>query len=322
MGASMRLLPSLLALSVVPFALSSLACSAAAPSGEEIAESEDELRTTYGNLFDTLAPADLDRWVDVRQKLVAGFDRICGDTICSGDFSNLATVRLACSSTTAARKMKDCVWVLGGSIDYVDGRTGKLSGESRAFTCHVPVAGNAKAFLDTLSAAGDDALNAPLPGTGKSFYDGLVDCFDGVSGGPPPVSTKTFYAELGEYLWESPDAGASWAATTRKLASSFDDVCGDTFCEGDYPDITALRFACSVNRNTTRVSRCNWTFALADTSVDSRGRVVARTATKVCTVEIGATAAALTSALSGDDPLHATLPGRTTSIYDALVGCL
>jgi hypothetical protein len=69
--------------------------------------------------------------------------------------------------------MKDCAWVLGASIDQVDGRTGKAVTEARAFTCKVPVASNAKAFLDTLSAAGDRALDAPLPGTGTSFYDAL-----------------------------------------------------------------------------------------------------------------------------------------------------
>ena len=30
----------------------------------------------------------------------------------------------------------------------------------------------------------------------------------------------------------------------------------------------------------------------------------------------------LTSALAGEDPLNATLPNTTTSIYDALIGCL
>ena len=85
-----------------------------------------------------------------RAKLVAAFDRVCGDTICSGDYSNLSTVRLACSSTRAAKRMKDCFWVLGGKIDHVDGRTGELTSEARMFACHVPVASNAKSFLAEL----------------------------------------------------------------------------------------------------------------------------------------------------------------------------
>ena len=301
----------------------SVGAGCAAPADEDVSQNEDAL-TTYDDLWSTLEGDDLDRWVSVRIALKAGFDRICGDTICGGDYSNLSTVRIACSSTSKARKMKDCAWVLGGSVDHVDTRTGKLTSESRAFTCKIPVAGTAKTMLDALSAAGDDALNTPLPGTGKSFYDGLVDCFDGVVGPAlPPGSDKNFYAELGDWAWEqSSDVGVAWSETKNRLVQGFDDVCGDSFCEGEFPDITALRFACSVNRNTKRVSRCNWTFAAADTSVGARGEISATTATKRCVVEVGAPASDLMSALSGSDPLNAQLPGKTTSIYDALIGCL
>ena len=299
------------------------ASGCAAPAEEDAGVSEEAL-TTYGDLWSTLEGADLDRWYAVRSSLVAGFDRICGDTICGGDFSNLATVTLTCSSTSKARKMKDCLWVLGGSIEYVDTRTGKLTSEARAFTCKIPVAGSAKAMLSALESAGDDALNTPLPGTGASFYDGLVDCFDGVVGGPPPAgSDKQFYAELGDWAWEAgAEQGIAWSETKRRLADGFDQICGDSFCEGEYADITALRFACVVNRNTQRVSRCSWTFAAAETSVGAGGAITANSTTKRCVIEIGAKASDLTTALSGADPLNAHLPGKTTSIYDALIGCL
>jgi hypothetical protein len=323
----MSLLPRLgsasvvvLSLVLVPFAIG---CGSAPAADEGVDDSEADLSTTYGNLLETLGPQDLDRWIAARASIVDGFDRICGDTICSGDYSNLTTVRLACSSTSKALKMKDCAWVLGGNIDYVDGRTGKLTTDARVFTCKIPVASSAKAMLDTLSAAGDDALNAPLPGTGKSFYDALVDCFSGVVGSLPPDSTKTFYGELGEQLWATDEAaGSAWVDTKRKLAQGFDDVCGDSFCEGDYSDISALGFACSLNANSQRVARCSWTFAAADMSVDSRGQIVSRTTTKRCNIEVGAQQADLRAALAGDDPLNAPLPGKTTSIYDALIGCL
>ena len=35
-----------------------------------------------------------------------------------------------------------------------------------------------------------------------------------------------------------------------------------------------------------------------------------------------ASASELVRALSGTDPLYAPLPGKTTSLYDALIGCL
>src|SRR4051812_15069920 len=98
-------------LPVVALALftSLAACTApAAPApGEDTESSEDELRTTYGNILETLGEADLERWIAARSELAQGFDRICGDTICSGDYSNLSTVRIACSSTAKTHKLKD-----------------------------------------------------------------------------------------------------------------------------------------------------------------------------------------------------------------------
>jgi hypothetical protein len=129
-------------------------------------------------------------------------------------------------------------------------------------------------------------------------------------GGPPPASTASFYLELADH-------DDSFFAKRRELAHAFDLACGDTFCEGDFPDIAALRLACVVNQNTERVSRCGWSFAGADVSVDSRGALYARTMTKRCDLPVGATATQLATALSGDAPLHAPLPGKTTSIQHA-----
>ncbi len=295
-----------------------------AARAEEDTGATDDALTTYGDLWSTLEGADLDRWLAIRSSLVSGFDRICGDTICSGDYSNLTTVKLTCSSTAKARKLKECTWLLGASIDRVDPRTGKLTSSPRVFECKIPVSGTAPAMLSALEAAGDDALNAPLPGTNASFYDGLVTCFDGVVGPPPPADDgSTFWAELGDWAWEQgAERGAAWAETRARLATRFDDACGDSFCEGEYADIAPLRFVCAVNRNTKRVSRCSWTFAAADTSVGARGAIETRSTTRRCLVEVGAPADALVAALSGEDPLHAALPGKTTSIYDELVGCL
>ena len=138
-----------------------------------------------------------------------------------------------------------------------------------------------------------------------------------------PTTTETFYVELNEYLWEADSDGAiAWQSTKRRLASQFDQACGDSWCEGEYPHIAPLRFVCSMNRNTKRVARCSWSFALAETSVGAGGTITARTTTKSCNVEVGASASELTTALNVDDPLRAKLPGKATSIYDALIGCL
>jgi hypothetical protein len=294
----------------------------AAPAPEDVSRHDDAL-TTYGDLWIMLDGDDLSRWFAVQSALERGFDRACGDTLCKSTYANLSTVRLACSSTEKSLELEDCAWVLGGSVEHVDARTGELTSEARVLTCKIPIGGTAKAMLDALGTAGEHAFFVPLPPAGKSFYDGLVDCLVGVSPPSPPSSDESCFAEIGDWAWErSSGLRTAWSETKRRLAENFDDICGDTFCEGEYADITPLGFACSVERATERVSRCTWTFAAADLSVGARGVISATTEAKRCIVEVDALASDLVSALSGPDPLYATLPGKTTSIYDALLGCL
>ena len=47
-----------------------------------------------------------------------------------------------------------------------------------------------------------------------------------------------------------------------------------------------------------------------------------RSETKTCSVALYVNPSTLTQALANGDPLHTRLPGKTTSLYDALVGCL
>jgi hypothetical protein len=298
---------------VIAIVLAGCASSRDAPS---VSQEEDELRTTYGDLSTTLEEADVDRWMAVNQALRAGFDRICGDTFCEGDYANLSHIQLNCSSTAKAHKLKGCTWVFGASLEYVDPATGHITNDARVFTCNIPVAGNASSMLDALSAAGERALETPLPATGKSFYDALGDCFSGVVAGPPPAMDTGPHAELGE------SRDVSWWEMKHRLVARFEQVCGDTFCEGDFANITALGFACSHDQDTDDVAECTWTFGGSNIDIGAKGKLEATTMTKTCSIPIGAKAAALESALAVDDPLQAPLPGRDTSIYDALIDCL
>ncbi|AKV00653.1 hypothetical protein AKJ09_07316 [Labilithrix luteola] len=309
---------------VLPLALAiaGTGCAGTTDSSDDAVSSEDALKTSYSDLSEALSEGDYTRWIDVKHALVKGFDNVCGDTFCEGDFSNLTSVRLACSATTKAKKMKDCTWVFGGSIEYVAPASGAITSDAHTWSCKIPVNTTSKKFLDTLAAPGDDVIHRALPGTDKSFYDALVDCFDGVVGNLPPTSTEGPFVEMKDFLWNGGGDGSAWMDTTRKLAKGFDDVCGDTFCEGDYSDIEALGFACAVDGAANKVRSCTWTFALANTEVDSKGSVVSDAILKSCSVKLYANPSTLVSALAGDDPLHARLPGKTTSIYDSLVGCL
>lgn len=121
------------------------------------------------------------------------------------------------------------------------------------------------------------------------------------------------------------DSYSAWYALRSGLDINFDEICGDTFCEGDYSNIQSLRFQCSVNAVTGRVGMCSWTFAASDESIDARsGAIVSQTMHWQCRAPLvrGTTVEELFAAVRGDRPLYATLPHTDQTIYDGLVGCL
>lgn len=110
-----------------------------------------------------------------------------------------------------------------------------------------------------------------------------------------------------------------------RLVRSFDDICGDTFCEGDYNNLQALRFRCSVHAASGRVHACGWTFtgSMADVDADS-GQVVVDAPTWHCHVPLAAETPLqlLLQTLEQGDPLHVPLPGTSDSVYDGLIECV
>jgi hypothetical protein len=118
------------------------------------------------------------------------------------------------------------------------------------------------------------------------------------------------------------DQGA-WYDLVGKLNGEFDSVCGDTFCEGDFANLTPLTFSCSVTSKAGQVKDCAWTFAGSYAFTDPKSAALRVDApTFVCHVAPKTTAAKLITLLAGSgDAIHETLPGTTGSIYDALVDC-
>lgn len=115
-------------------------------------------------------------------------------------------------------------------------------------------------------------------------------------------------------------------AAERMLVRGFDDVCGDTFCEGQYYNLWAMRLRCSVERATGVVASCVWTFAGSETWVRKDGRIDVDHGTYACTLPL-APATRLEELLqvwqaSGHEAIDAPLPGTTTSVYDGLTDCL
>src|SRR4051812_24691786 len=90
----------------------------------------------------------------------------------------------------------------------------------------------------------------------------LSACAGQVGGGVDESAddvTHTTYVDAQEY-WKSPADQSAWLAMMRKIESEFNDVCGDTFCGGDYSNLTSLGFTCSVTSARGSVHECVWAF--------------------------------------------------------------
>jgi hypothetical protein len=117
-----------------------------------------------------------------------------------------------------------------------------------------------------------------------------------------------------------------WFDLRRGLAQDFDDICGDTFCEGDFSNLVPLGLRCSVSVRTGQLKSCLWLFAGSYESVTaSTGNIRPVAKFFHCTFAPPATPAALMDALlapGGRGPLWQPLPGGTETLYDVLGRCL
>ncbi|MEO7432006.1 MAG: hypothetical protein ABIR62_08275, partial [Dokdonella sp.] len=119
------------------------------------------------------------------------------------------------------------------------------------------------------------------------------------------------YVDVYEYF--TTDAQyESWFTLSAQLDQDFDDICGDTFCEGDYSNIQSLRLRCSVETFNGRIGQCLWIFAGSYEDVDSgSGRIDVHSEVWRCAVPLApqTTIDGLLAALAVPHPLYATLPG-------------
>lgn len=139
-----------------------------------------------------------------------------------------------------------------------------------------------------------------------------------------PQAAASNYIEVGGYLRSEAEINA-WYELLYRLRENFDEICGDTFCEGDYSNIQALRFVCSVEAGSGVLGQCVWAFAASHEEVDvATGRVAVAPKAWRCRAPLArkTTVQALLGALTGARPLYETLPGTTRSIYDGLADCL
>ena len=303
------------------------ACTASSPDAidaDVARESEAARAAAYVDIETVLTPAQTASWSTIRAGLVDDFDRICGDTFCGGDRSDLTSVRLRCSESVKTHEIKACTWVFGGSITGLDHAKGKLTGAPHAFVCKIPISATRDELLADLAPAGSPTrLQRALPHSTTSIYDALGGCLSGVV---VPKSGLEHGTGGYDHLNDSPATDIDRLNTLRwRINDAFASRCTDTFCAGDYTDFAPLSFDCGAT-STGVLGGCTWSFVGASLSVaKTTGSVTAKTEAKACQVVVHGTIGALLDALSTDpkvDVLHQKLPGTNASLFDAIAPCL
>ena len=162
------------------------------------------------------------------------------------------------------------------------------------------------------------------------------DTTQGLSGSADPApaaaSTTPKFEDLESYLIDSGNDASftSWVNLRTTLRDNFDDVCGDTFCEGDYSNLEPVRLRCSVESASGKLKSCKYVFAGSYEDINaSTGSIKVTAKTFSCAIAVsGVPVAGFLSTLTAapvnteDRALQRKLPGSTKSIYDSLVGCL
>ena len=117
-----------------------------------------------------------ERFRGVERALVAGFDDVCGDTFCEGEYYNLQAMRLRCSVHAASGRVGECRWTFAGSNMTVDAATGAVTVDVRDWACRLPLASYTPLPLLLGTLQGQDAIDTALPGTRTTVYEGLTTC--------------------------------------------------------------------------------------------------------------------------------------------------
>jgi hypothetical protein len=176
------------------------------------------------------------------------------------------------------------------------------------------------------TTANNEPSVAPTPETAAKKGEGPEAEGSKSAGGDESEATReatsapTTYVDISDF--GGIDQGA-WYSATANLNAQFTSGCPSTFCQDTFPNLTPLTFNCTVTSKLGSVHDCAWTFAGSSELVDPRTAAISSDApTYQCHVHPSTTAAKLLTFLTtSSDPIHAALPGTTTSIGDDLATC-
>ncbi len=321
--------PAYVTISAISAISAALSGCLAQAGGDDSADLEQGVATTYVDILE-FQHTDQFQWYDLIHSLNDQFRATCGDTFCEGEYANLVPLTFACSVSSKAGNVRDCVWTFAAAQVEIDPRNAAILVDAPTYKCHIAMKTTAVKLTKLLSTA-TDKLHVALPGApanANTLSAQLGECFDHPLGSvPPELSTTGNLAYVSARDYYTSAAGQDrWRAANGALVAGFDNVCGDTFCGSDFGDLQAMDFSCAVTKSTGNVKTCMWTFGGSYHVTPTHGGLLDVTAkTFACPVDVDGSLAKLLDTLTAPGSVEAirrTLPGMTTSAYDALLGCL
>jgi len=126
--------------------------------------------------------------------------------------------------------------------------------------------------------------------------------------------------------WPAHEAGIDrFANAEARLVGSFDRICGDTFCEGEFANLRPMELRCSVDVTKSTLKQCVWTFSGSSSSVNKKtGAVTTNARLFKCKLMLAKNTPveAFYEMVDGEDALNAKLPMSRHSVYDSINSCL
>ncbi|WP_313460581.1 hypothetical protein [Stenotrophomonas sp.] len=116
---------------------------------------------------------------DLRRRLHAGFDDVCMDTICEGEFTDYQALKMRCAVETASGMVTECRWAFAASELEVDPASGRVGGQQPRWLCALPIPAGTTVPAFFAALAGPRAIFQQLPGATQSVFEAVSECLGG-----------------------------------------------------------------------------------------------------------------------------------------------
>lgn len=117
----------------------------------------------------------------MESNLKKAFEKVCMDTFCEGEFSNLKHIALNCFINGSTSIVDTCYWDIAGSYAYADGDI--IVKDARVFECEFKPDMNIMDLTEIINSASGKrmtqpmkVLHLPINAKGETLFDGLSDC--------------------------------------------------------------------------------------------------------------------------------------------------